>query len=244
VSIDDGNCSTRHDSTRWGSICTASAANRLPSAGLAGLAFEDSSEEVQLDFGYKKALMFVASLCLANLVLASTFACIGIVARTSEVAVLLGALYALFTLVFSGFLPTSSQMPAALSWLPYLSVLRYTFELVLSNELLGQNVMLVEEWPGSPEAGQPKPVDGATIVNSKDYLGFNPWGEGECPWGGVTLDGVGVGRRVLFVEGIDVDGRPVLRGCSVVDLFGDRAVAGDPERDRQHRGSQPVVDRQ
>ena len=160
-----------------------------PSAGLAGLAFEDSSEEVQLEFGYKKALMFVASLCLANLVLASTFACIGIVARTSEVAVLLGALYALFTLVFSGFLPTSSQMPAALSWLPYLSVLRYTFELVLSNELLGQTVMLVEEWPGSPEAGQPKPVDGATIVNSKDYLGFNPWGEGECPWGGVTLDG-------------------------------------------------------
>ena len=160
-----------------------------PSAGLAGLAFEDSSEEVQLEFGYKKALMFVASLCLANLVLASTFACIGIVARTSEVAVLLGALYALFTLVFSGFLPTSSQMPAALSWLPYLSVLRYTFELVLSNELLGQTVILVEEWPGSPDAGNPKPVKGATIVSSKDYLGFNPWGEGVCPWGGVTLDG-------------------------------------------------------
>ena len=50
---------------------------------------------------------------------------------------LLGVLYALFTLLFSGFLPAST-LPQGLSWLPYLSILRYTFELVLSNELLGQ----------------------------------------------------------------------------------------------------------
>jgi len=49
------------------------------------------------------------------------------------------------------------------------------------------------------------------------------------PAGGVTLDGVGVGRRVIFVEGIDVDGRPVLRGCSVVDLFGDDDDALDDD---------------
>jgi hypothetical protein len=49
------------------------------------------------------------------------------------------------------------------------------------------------------------------------------------PAGGVTLDGVGVGRRVIFVEGIDVDGRPILRGCTVVDLFGDDATLTDDD---------------
>ena len=39
--------------------------------------------------------------------------------------------------------------------------------------------------------------------------------------GGVVLAGVGVGRRVIFVEGQDFDGQAILRGCTVVDIFGD-----------------------
>lgn len=49
------------------------------------------------------------------------------------------------------------------------------------------------------------------------------------PGGGVNLGRVGVGRRVVFVEGLDVDGRPILRGCTVVDLFGDDATLSDDD---------------
>ena len=54
--------------------------------------------------------------------------------------VLLGVLYALFTLLFCGFLANANNLPGWLSWAPYLSCLRYMFELVMSNEILGKAV--------------------------------------------------------------------------------------------------------
>jgi hypothetical protein len=45
--------------------------------------------------------------------------------------------------------------------------------------------------------------------------------------GGVVLEHVGVGRRVILVEGEDFDGAAIVRGCTVVDVFGDDAPATD-----------------
>ncbi len=39
--------------------------------------------------------------------------------------------------------------------------------------------------------------------------------------GGVVLEQVGVGRRVVLVEGEDFEGAVIVRGCAVVDLFAD-----------------------
>ncbi len=45
--------------------------------------------------------------------------------------------------------------------------------------------------------------------------------------GGVVLSGVGVGRRVLFVEAQNDSGQAILRGCTVRDVFGDdEALSG------------------
>ena len=55
--------------------------------------------------------------------------------------------------------------------LSYFSILRYFFELVMSNELLGQYVTVNQLWPGDPGHGSYKPVSGYMIVH--DYLGFN-----------------------------------------------------------------------
>lgn len=55
--------------------------------------------------------------------------------------------------------------------LSYFSILRYFFELVMSNELLGQYITVNQLWPGAPGHGQRKPVSGFMIVH--DYLGFN-----------------------------------------------------------------------
>jgi hypothetical protein len=47
--------------------------------------------------------------------------------------------------------------------------------------------------------------------------------------GGVVLDGVGVGRRVIFVEATDIDGQAILRGCTVKDIFGDDEDLSDDD---------------
>ena len=54
--------------------------------------------------GAVKAYAFTAALCLANLVGSTMFNCIGIVCSSTALAVLLAVLYALFTLLFCGFL--------------------------------------------------------------------------------------------------------------------------------------------
>lgn len=48
--------------------------------------------------------------------------------------------------------------------------------------------------------------------------------------GGVELNDVGVGRRVFFVEAQDFGGQAILRGCTVVDIYGDdQALEGDDQ---------------
>ena len=143
------------------------AAIVYPSVGLEGIVDIDAPPGT----GPAKAAMFVASLCLTNLVGSAMFSCIGILCASTAVAVLVGVLYVLFTLLFSGFLANANHMPSALAWLPYLSSLRYNFELVMSNELLGKVVTVATMYPGDPHAGEHKPVTGEMIVT--DYLGFN-----------------------------------------------------------------------
>ena len=89
-----------------------------------------------------------------------------------------GVLYALFTLLFSGFLANANHLPASLSWLPWLSLLRYNFELVMSNELLYESVTIKRLWPGDPTQRKEQTVTGRIIVN--DYLGFNSGWAAEC----------------------------------------------------------------
>lgn len=61
--------------------------------------------------------------------------------------------------------------------------------------------------------------------------------------GGVVLDEVGVGRRVIFVEAEDFDGQAILRGCRVVDLFGDdEPLTGDDGAVASDLGANALVE--
>ena len=146
-----------------------------PSAGLAGIGDQDASYPVR---GPLKAAMFLASMCLTNLVSAAMFACIGIVCDSTAVAVFNGVFFALFTLLFSGFLANANLLPGALKFLPYLSCLRYNFELVLSNELLGHLIAVNRLYPGDPHAGENDPVPGYMIIT--EYLAFNTGWQEHC----------------------------------------------------------------
>lgn len=150
------------------------AAICYPSLGLAGIGFESG----EAWYGPVKAMAFVASLCVTSLVISATFSCIGILCESSVVAVLVAVLYALFTLLFSGFLANANHLTGIMQWVPYFSCLRYQFELVMSNELLGEMITVKQRWPPDPTGkGSYHTVPGTTIVNQ--YLGFNPdWMDG------------------------------------------------------------------
>ena len=113
-----------------------------------------------------------------NLVSAAMFACIGIVCDSTAVAVFNGVFFALFTLLFSGFLANANLLPGALKLLPYLSCLRYNFELVLSKELLGHLIAVNRLYPGDPHAGENDPVPGYMIIT--EYLAFNTGWQEHC----------------------------------------------------------------
>lgn len=88
-----------------------------------------------------KALMFTIGLCLSNVVGSVMFNAIGISCSSSGLAVLLAVLYALFTLLFSGFLANATKL-GVFGWLSYFSFLRYFFEMVLTNELVDKNIVV------------------------------------------------------------------------------------------------------
>ena len=72
-------------------------------------------------------------------------------------------------------------------------------QLIISNELLGKTVTITEQWPGSPDAGEPQSVSGSSIVNSQEYFGFNAWGD-ECPWGGITIAAVNGQQAACWID--------------------------------------------
>ena len=61
--------------------------------------------------------------------------------------------------------------------------------------------------------------------------------------GGVSFEGVDVGRRVFFAEAVDAAGAAILRGCTVADVFGDpQELAGEDDEIATALGANALVD--
>jgi len=179
------------------------AAIIYPTVGLAGATGPSSAGGVWY-FGPVKAASFVGSLCVTNLAASAMFSCIGISCESTAVAVLAGVLYALFTLLFSGFVANLGALSAAFSWLSYLSILRYAFELIMSNELLGQVIVVNKRWPPGPHPIAP--INGRVVL--QDFLGFD---SGRRRWD-PTRDGTPpAGPRAHAVQVRPTDGTPFER---------------------------------
>lgn len=105
-----------------------------PMAGLAGMSAAHSS-------GTVRACLFLAGLCLCNLMGATAVNLFGIVCSSPSVATLLSVSFALVSMLFCGFLvniPAISQRGAGK--LRYLSSLFYLNEIVISDEMIGATV--------------------------------------------------------------------------------------------------------
>ncbi|KAL1511432.1 hypothetical protein AB1Y20_006231 [Prymnesium parvum] len=133
---------------------------------------------VGLDYrrhGAVKAYSFIAALCLANLVGSAMFNCIGIACSSTAVAVLVAVLYALFTLLFCGFLVNANAL-GNLRWVANLSFLHYFCELIMTNELSGQTFDIQKMWAGEKSWPHPKPVSGDMILtDTLGYFGGSCW---------------------------------------------------------------------
>jgi len=97
--------------------------------------------------GPSHAGFFIIALCLSNLVGTAAFSCFGILCDSSAVATILSVLFILLSMLFCGFivnLPTLEARGAWLGPLPprFLSFLYYFAELVISDELIGQTVVV------------------------------------------------------------------------------------------------------
>lgn len=102
--------------------------------------------------------------------------------------------------------------------------------------LLTNTVSLsVYDGEGTGEASPDAICRSLSVVSSVAPAGLQPLqtslNQPACTFldGGVSFSAIETGRRVFFAEATSFEGSPVLRGCSVADVFPD--PSDDPEAD-------------
>ena len=81
--------------------------------------------------------MFWATLLLFNVAAGSITVCISVYAPSVGVANLVATVVFLIQLLFGGLLVNVDSLSNGISWLRYLSIFNYAFELLMTNELEG-----------------------------------------------------------------------------------------------------------
>ncbi|CAB9505804.1 Putative white-brown complex homolog protein 30 [Seminavis robusta] len=113
-----------------------------------------------LDNAFEKFLVFWATMVLFNLCAGIISISISIAAPTVGQANLLAVVWFLIMLLFGGFLVNIESMAAWYSWLRFLSIYYYAFELLVTNELTG--LLFSFDAPGFPRL----PVRGEVFVET------------------------------------------------------------------------------
>ncbi|CAE6473936.1 unnamed protein product [Rhizoctonia solani] len=87
-------------------------------------------------------VLYALAMTLFNFLLATSF-------RNGGVAILLSALFNLFTMTYAGFFVNLSAIPPVLRWLQYFSILKYLLEALAVNEV-GSGLMIQDTLQGVP----------------------------------------------------------------------------------------------
>ncbi|CUA70561.1 putative ATP-dependent permease [Rhizoctonia solani] len=87
-------------------------------------------------------VLYALAMTLFNFLLASSF-------RNGGIAILLSALFNLFTMTYAGFFVNLSAIPPVLRWLQYFSILKYLLEALAVNEV-GSGLMIQDTLQGVP----------------------------------------------------------------------------------------------
>jgi ATP-binding cassette, subfamily G (WHITE), member 2 len=108
----------------------------------------------------QKFLIFWATMVLFNICAGIISICISTAASTVGQANLIAVVWFLIMLLFGGFLVNIQTMAPWYSWLRFLSIFYYSFELLVTNELSG--LLLTFDAPGFPSV----PVWGQVFVET------------------------------------------------------------------------------
>ncbi|CAB9513645.1 Putative white-brown complex homolog protein 30 [Seminavis robusta] len=108
---------------------------------------------------------YLATMVLFNVCAGVMSICISIATPTVGQANLIAAVWFLVMLLFGGFLLNIQTMDPWYSWLKYLSIFYYAFEVLMANELMG--LVLSFDAPGYPAL----PVEGEVFLQT---IGMNP----------------------------------------------------------------------
>ncbi|KAF0708831.1 Aste57867_6197 [Aphanomyces stellatus] len=82
-------------------------------------------------------LLFGSTLVLYNVAAGSLSILLSIVSKTVGIANLLATVVLLVMVLFGGFLLNVQTMPAGVAWIQWLSLFKYAFEVLMTNELSG-----------------------------------------------------------------------------------------------------------
>ncbi|OWZ01648.1 ABC transporter [Phytophthora megakarya] len=107
-------------------------------------------------------LLFLLTLVLFNVAAGSICLLVGVVSKRVGSANLAATSVLLIMLLFGGFLLNAETMPGSVSWLKYLSIFGYAFEILMTNELEG--IVLSFNAPGYPAV----PVYGEVYLKTLD----------------------------------------------------------------------------
>lgn len=109
---------------------------------------------------FQKFMVFWATMILFNVCAGIISICISIATPTVGQANLVAVVWFLIMLLFGGFLINIDTMATWYSWLKYISIYYYAFEILITNELTG--LLLIFDAPGFPTV----PVYGEVFVET------------------------------------------------------------------------------
>lgn len=113
-------------------------------------------------------VIFWATIVLFNVCAGLLTICISIATPTVGQANLIAAVWFLIMLLFGGFLVNVESMEAWFSWLKYLSIFYYSFEILMTNELTG---LVLAFDPTGAELQEELDVNGSVFLQT---IGMDP----------------------------------------------------------------------
>ncbi|KAF0708830.1 hypothetical protein As57867_006182, partial [Aphanomyces stellatus] len=100
-------------------------------------------------------LLFGSTLVLYNVAAGSLSILLSIVSKTVGIANLLATVVLLVMVLFGGFLLNVQTMPAGVAWIQWLSLFKYAFEILISNEVTGLTITFdAHGYPSLPIYGE------------------------------------------------------------------------------------------
>ena len=123
-----------------------------------------------------KVLFFLLTVCLLCIIGDALCKSISALVSTFSIANALASIFLTFFMLFSGFFLPVSSLPIIWKWAPYISLFKYAFDALMSNEFQGLDLPCINgslPTPCPPNSS----VSGTSVLNYLDIPYQYMWGD-------------------------------------------------------------------